>query len=146
MIMEQKNYHCSIAANITPEQAYSGIANVAGWWAKNFKGKALNLGDIFTVQFGETNVTFEIIEAIPGKKVVWKVTDCYLHWLNDKTEWNGTTIVWEITTANGMTKIDMTHVGLTPVVECYNDCKKGWDGHITGSLFKLVTEGFGKPE
>ncbi len=146
MIMEQKNYHCSIAANITPDQAYAGIANVAGWWAKSFKGKALNTGDTFTVQFGKTSVAFEIIEAMQGKKVVWKVTDCYLDWLHDKTEWMGTEIVWEITATDGVTKIDMTHVGLTPVVECYNDCRKGWDGHITGSLLKLVTEGVGKPE
>jgi hypothetical protein len=106
---------------MTPDEAYAKIANVGGWWAKRFKGKALNMNDTFTVEFGETKVAFEITEAMPGKKVVWKVTDCYLHWLNDKTEWKGTTIVWDITATNGTTKIDMTHVGLKPGIECYND-------------------------
>jgi len=143
--MEQKNYHCSIAANITADQAYANIANVGAWWAKSFNGKALATGDTFTVHFGETNVAFEIAEASPSKKVVWKVTDCYLHWLNDKKEWKDTNVVWEISTANNATKIDMTHEGLTPEVECYEDCRKGWDEHISDSLFKLVTGGVGNP-
>ena len=144
--MEQTNYHCGISAPISPDQAYANIANVAGWWTKSFQGKALATGDTFTVVFGKTNVAFEIIEANPGHKVVWKVTDCYLDWLTDKAEWKDTTIVWELTPENGGTKIDMTHVGLKPGIECYEDCKKGWDGYIAGSLFKLVTEGAGRPD
>jgi len=144
--MEQKNYHNSIQVNASAADAYAQIANVAGWWAKSFKGKASKTGDTFNVQFGDTRVDFEITEAIPGKKVVWKVTDCYLPWLNDKTEWNNTEVAWNIGTANGKTTIDMTHVGLQPGVECYEACKKGWDGHISDSLFRLVTEGVGKPQ
>ncbi len=65
--MEQKNYHSSITAAITPQEAFASIANVNAWWAKNFKGRATTLGDTFTVQFGDTKVDFEIVEAIPGK-------------------------------------------------------------------------------
>ncbi len=37
----------------------------------------------------------------------------------------------------------MTHVGLVPEAECYNDCKAGWDKHVGESLLKLLTEGKG---
>jgi len=144
--MEQKNYHSSIAVGITADQAYANIANVAGWWTKSFRGSAQKMGDTFTIQFGETKVAFEITEATPGKKIVWKVTDCYLHWLNNKTEWNGTGVVWELTPQNNSTRIDMTHVGLVPGIECYETCEKGWDQYVTGSLYKLVTEGKGQPD
>jgi hypothetical protein len=144
--MEQKNYHCSINAAVTPAEALAGIANVSGWWAKNFKGSATTIGDKFKVQFGETWVDFEIIEVVPEKRIVWKVTDCYLHWLNDKTEWTNTTIIWEISAIDKITQIDMTHVGLVPGIECYEDCNKGWTGHLTKSLPKLLTEGVGHPE
>jgi hypothetical protein len=144
--MEQQNYHCSIAANITPKQAYANIANVGAWWTKSFKGKALHVGDTFTVQFGETRVDFEITEAVADKKISWKVTDCNLHWLNDKKEWKDTEIVWEISSTNDHTKIDMTHVGLKPGIECYESCRKGWNQYVSDSLFKLVTSGVGKPD
>ena len=39
----------------------------------------------------------------------------------------------------------MTHVGLVPGIECYEDCEKGWDFYIKESLFKFLTEGKGLP-
>ena len=144
--MKQENYHCSFTADVTADQAHANIANVGGWWKRTFRGSALKAGDTFDLDFGETKVAFEITEAVPGKKSVWRVTDCYLHWLKDTKEWKGTEVVWDIASTNGTTKIDMTHIGITPEVECFEDCKKGWDGYIKGSLFKLVTEGVGKPD
>jgi len=144
--MEANNYHATITAKTTANKAFDNINRVKEWWAKNFSGSSQKLNDVFTVRFGETFVQFKLVEVVPGKKVVWLVTDCYLHWLHDKTEWNGTSVVFEINDLKGSTKIDMTHVGLVPGAECYADCKKGWDGHIKQSLYKLVTEGKGMPE
>ena len=144
--MEQNNYHSSITAPISPAEAFDNIARVDAWWAKSFKGKATEVGDTFRVQFGTTTVDFEISEAIPGKKVVWKVTDCYLPWLNDKAEWTGTNVDWEITPEGTATKIDMTHVGLFPGVECYEACNAGWNEHILGSLNNLINKGEGQPQ
>ncbi len=143
--MEQTNYHSSITTNVTPKEAFANIANVSGWWAKNFNGSAQQTGDTFNVRFGETTVDFKITEAVPGQKIVWHVTDCHLPWLKDKTEWNGTEIVWEIAPQGNATRIDMTHVGLVPEVECYETCEKGWNQHVTHSLAKLLSEGTGTP-
>lgn len=141
----QQDYHSSIAANISPEEALDKISRVNEWWALDFKGSARNAGDTFTVQFGETRVDFKIAEAIPGKKVSWLVTDCWLPWLNDKHEWTGTEVVFEISQENGATKIDVTHVGLTPEAECYDSCQKGWDHYIKVSLLKFLNGGTGGP-
>jgi len=144
--MERQNYHTSITAPVAAKDAYAGIADVSAWWAKNFEGSALKLGDKFTVRFGDTWVDFAITEAIPGKKSVWTVTDCHLPWLEDKKEWNGTYVVWDLEPHGSATQINMTHVGLTPEVPCYQDCKKGWTGHIQGSLLNLLSGGKGSPE
>jgi len=40
--MEQQNYQGSIAADITPEEAFEGIAQVNGWWAKILKAAPKN--------------------------------------------------------------------------------------------------------
>ncbi len=144
--MEQKNYHNSIAVAVSPATAFVGIANVGGWWAKSFQGRATTVGDKFTVQFGETKVDFEITESVPEKRIVWHVTDCFLPWLNNKTEWTGTNVAWDISSKEGIAHIDMTHVGLFPGVECYKACEDGWNGHITGSLQDLLTKGAGQPQ
>lgn len=152
--MKQRDFQFSITAPISAEEAMEHISDVQGWWAKQFEGSSSQLHDVFTVRFGGpkgTFVTFEITELIPGKKVVWYVTDCYLHWINDKHEWTGTSVVWELAAwelapdAEGTT-IHMTHQGLTPEVECFEDCKVGWTHHIKDSLLKYMTEQVGLPE
>lgn len=141
--LTEQSYHSSIAVNESAMEAYDKISRVNEWWATNFEGSAKNLGDVFTVRFGETYVTFKITEAILGKKVTWLVTDSYLPWQNDKTEWTDTKVVFEISRGNNATKIDMTHIGLTPEVECFENCQAGWNHYIQKSLFKFMEEGQG---
>lgn len=141
-----KDYTATISVKATPEEAFEKIARVDKWWAKNFAGKALNQGDTFRVDFGKTYVDFKITEAIPGIKIVWYVTDCNLHWINDKKEWKNTKVVWEIFPENKFTQIKMTHIGLVPAAECYKDCETGWNGHVKGSLVKFINENKGQPQ
>jgi hypothetical protein len=144
--MEKKNFHRTITVNASAEEAMKKISQVNLWWAKHFTGEAKQPNDKFTVRFGETFVDFQISELVPNKKVVWKITDCNLHWIKTKKEWNNTEVVFEISAENNKTKIDFTHVGLVPGVECYKDCEEGWNGHVTGSLVKFINEGKGMPE
>jgi len=134
--MKGQNYHNSITVDITAEEALANIARVSAWWANDFQGSAQELGDLFTIRFGETWVTFKIAEAVPNKRIVWEVTDCYLGWLKDKTEWKGTKILWEISTDKGSTRIDFTHIGLVPEIEMFQRCKVGWNFYIEKSLFQ----------
>jgi hypothetical protein len=48
---------------------------------------------------------------------------------------------------NGDTsQIDMTHIGLFPEIECYNDCNGGWNHYIKDSLAKFLTDHKGYPD
>ena len=144
--MNANNFHTRITVNAGAKEAMKKINQVDLWWAKNFTGRAEQLNDQFSVRFGETFVDFQISEFAPEKKVVWKVADCNLHWINNKKEWNGTNVVFELSKKENATQIDFTHIGLVPGVECYNDCELGWTGHITQSLVKFINEGKGMPE
>ena len=144
--MKKQDYSATIVAKTTAEEAFRQITRVSAWWTENLEGSSDTAGGVFTVHFGEAFVAFKNMEFLPGKKISWLVTDCYLHWLNDKHEWTGTTISFEITEENGDTRIDFTHIGLEPQVECYDMCVKGWDQYIKDSLYKLVTEGRGAPQ
>ncbi len=136
--MKNENYHSSVTANISPDEAFKGICKVSEWWG-HIEGKTEKLHDVFTYRPNDTWVTFKITECIPGKKIVWYATDCYLPWLKDKTEWRDTDVVFEIEEKGDATQINFTHVGLVPEVECYNGCVKGWDKYFKDSLLKLLT-------
>lgn len=140
------NFSTRIQVDADAKEAERRISEVSAWWVKNFEGKASGLRDNFTVHFGETFVTFEVVDLIPGDTIVWEVKDCYLPWQQDKTEWNGTRVVWELIPEDGGTKIIMTHIGLTPEQECYDNCRQGWTEHISDSLLNLINTGKGKPQ
>ena len=148
--MENKNYHRTITINASPEEAMKKISQIDLWWRKDFLGSAEQMHDKFTVPFGEPSyVDFVVSEIIPDKQVTWKVTDCYLPRFKDKKEWNYTEVAFQLSEENshpdGKTKIYFTPIGLTPEVECYEVCEKGWNGHIN-TLEKFINEGKGLPE
>jgi hypothetical protein len=144
--MKRQDYNATITVNTTAKEAFGKIAQVGDWWAKEFTGKAEKPNDTFTIRFGDTFVDFKITEVIPDTKIVWYVADSFLPWLSNKTEWNNTEVVFEISSTNNQTKIDFTHVGLVPEIECYERCEKGWTRFVTVSLAKFLNEGKGLPE
>src|SRR5262245_14671042 len=62
--------------------------------------------------------TQKITEFVPEKKVVWHILDSRINFVKDKTEWNGTDIVFEIAANNDKTELRFTHIGLVPAFEC----------------------------
>ena len=145
--MKKQDYATSILVKATANNAFKSINQVTAWWTENLEGSSEKLNDVFTLRWGgESFVTMKIVESVPDKKVVWDVTDCFLHWLTDKKEWKDTQIVFEISTEGDSTGIQFTHLGLVPQVECYDSCVKGWDQYIKDSLAKLINEGKGMPQ
>ena len=141
------DYQRSITVNVPAAVAHERVNRVSEWWTESFKGRSQAPGDTFTVRFGATFVDFRVAEVLPTKRAVWQVTDCHLHWLNDKKEWNGTRLGWEISSDGGeTTRLRMTHVGLVPGIECYGSCEIGWDFYVGESLLKLLTDGKGLPD
>lgn len=71
--------------------------------------------------------------------MVWLVTDSRLIAFEDKSEWTGTKIIFEITESNNKTYVRFTHIGLIPQIECYGGCSGAWERLIQESLFSLIT-------
>lgn len=143
--MKKKNDFSSIiSAKISADEAIKRISNVPGWWGVTFSGDSEKQGDQFVVKMsGDSFFDFTVEELIPGKRVVWLVTDCNMPWYADKKEWANTRLIFDLTGHNGVTDLAFTHEGLTPEVECYNDCAPGWTHWIKTSLFSYLTTGKG---
>jgi hypothetical protein len=143
--MKDQDYHTNITVDATAQQAFESINSVSQWWTENLEGSSQKLNEEFTVRFGETFVTVKIVELIPGRKIVWHVTDCNKPWLKDKKEWKDTKISFEISEKDSKTQINFTHLGLVPGIECFELCSNAWSQYIQQSLWKLVTTGKGQP-
>jgi hypothetical protein len=56
----------------------------------------------------------KIVESIPGTRVVWHILAGYLKFTEDKTEWTGTDVAFDISRKDDKTEIRFTHIGLVP--------------------------------
>ena len=76
----------------------------------------------------------------------WLVVDATISFLENKTEWKDSKIVFDISPKGDMTEVRFTHIGLAPAVECFDVCTDAWTGLIKGSLRGLIETGSGDPD
>ncbi len=141
-----QSFTTTILVDKTPKAVFDAINNVRGWWSEEIDGRTDKVGAEFKYHYKDVHLsTQKITELVPGKKVVWHVVDSRLDFVKDKTEWNGTDIVFGINKKGDKTELNFTHVGLVPSLECYDDCVDGWSFFINESLRKLIRTGKGQP-
>jgi uncharacterized protein YndB with AHSA1/START domain len=140
--MKNQNFTARISVDQSPEEVFKAITNVRGWWSGEIEGDTGRLGAEFTYRYKDVHRSKQkVTEFVPGKKVVWQVLDSELSFAKDKSEWNDTAIVFEISEKDGKTEVRFTHEGLVPTFECYGSCSNAWGMLINGNLRKLITTG-----
>ena len=145
--MRTNHFHTSITVDATPQEAFECINNVTGWWTENLEGDSHQLNDEFSVRFGDVHYSKQkLVEFVPGKRVVWLITDSRLNFVMDKEEWTNNRIVFEVVAEKNQTRVLFTQIGLVPEIECYDACSNAWSQYIRQSLFSLITKGKGQPE
>ena len=132
----------TIMVDKTAEQVFNAINTPEKWWSGEFTGSAQKLNDEFTYRYKDMHYSKQrVAELVPNKKVVWLVTDSQLNFIEDKSEWTGTKISFEITEKHGKTQVVFTHYGISPQVECYDACNGAWTDLVGKSLVKFITTG-----
>ena len=144
--MENQNFNTSITVDAAAQEVFDAITNVRGWWSEEIEGSTENLNDEFTYHYKDVHICkMKLIEVIPNEKVVWLVLDNYFKFTEDKSEWNGNKIIFEITEKDNTTQLQFTQLGLVPEYECFEICRDAWTNYIQNSLRSLITTGKGKP-
>ena len=141
------DYQKSITASKPVAEVYAAITqHISDWWSNDLTGTAADAGDRFTIAFGKTRKTFDIIEAIPNKQVKWKCIKAYIDVisLENKAEWEGTTLIWTLSTAGQGTTLTFLHEGLNESLECFSVCEAGWNQFLA-SLQAYLIRGMGNP-
>jgi Activator of Hsp90 ATPase homolog 1-like protein len=144
--MTPSHFSTSILVEKSPEQAFAAINDVRAWWSGEIEGKTNVVGSEFTYRYKTLHKsTQKLTELIPGKRVVWHVTESHLGFVDNVHEWTGTEIVFDIEKRGDQTEVRFTHVGLVPAFECYGDCSGAWTFYVNDSLRALIETGKGAP-
>ena len=144
--MSNASFTTSFVVDQSAAEAFAAINDVRGWWSERIDGPTDSLGAEFHYDNSpEHEATMRIVELVPGQSVVWKCIDNKFNFIEDMTEWIGTTLRFELASEAGGTRVRFTHEGLVPDYECYDVCTNAWGGYINGSLRSLITTGQGDP-
>lgn len=144
--MKEQNFTASFTVDKTPQQAFDAIKDISAWWSREIIGSTDKVGDEFDYRYKDVHrCKMRLVESAPGKKVVWLVLDNDFNFIQDKTEWKGTKISFDIARKGDKTEVHFTHVGLVPDYECYEVCTDAWSTYIKGSLRSLIATGKGQP-
>ena len=142
--MTSRDYTTTIQVNATPGKVFDAINDVRGWWAGEIEGETAKVGAEFTYRYENFHTSKQrVIELMPGKKIVWRVLESQLNFIEHKDEWNGTRIEFEISRVRDKTEIRFTHVGLVADHECYGACSNAWRFLIQTSLRAFIETGKG---
>ncbi|QEN86170.1 SRPBCC domain-containing protein [Labrys sp. KNU-23] len=144
--MTDRSYITSFMVDQTPAQAFAAIIDVRGWWSEEIEGGAGRVGEEFKYRFEDIHrCQIQVRELIPSRRIVWRVLDNYFSFTQDRSEWKGTDIIFEIARKGDQTEVTFTHLGLVPDYECYDACSEGWHTYVNGSLRDLIATGKGRP-
>jgi hypothetical protein len=140
--MKTESYTTSFTVDQSPNEVFHAINNVRAWWSGEIQGDTNKLGAEFTYRVQDVHrSTQKITEFIPGKKVVWHVTDGHLGFVKDKNEWKGTGIVFEIAEKGDKTEVRFRHVGLVRTSHPAFPCEPTRRVGNANSVMALVLSG-----
>lgn len=145
--MQNQNFNITFLLDQTPIEVFNAINNVRGWWSEELEGDSEKLNDEFIYRHGDFHYSkHKLTEVIPNEKIVWLTLQSKLSFVEKQNEWNGTKMIFEISKQGDKTKLDITHSGLVPGLQCYDGCSKGWTHYLKNSLLPLITIGQGNPD
>jgi hypothetical protein len=144
--MSDQSYTTTFSVDRTADEVLAAINNPRAWWSEEIEGHTDQVDDVFTFRVKDIHYSeIQVIELVPGEKVVWRVLDNYMNYIDDQSEWKDTEIRFDLFEKDGTTEVRFTHAGLVPAYECFEICSNAWGFYIGGSLRSLITTGEGKP-
>lgn len=144
--MSDNDYTNEFWVDQSPTRVLAVIGEVGAYWAPpgnlanaTIEGMAGRQGSEFIYRDrGFEYCKFRVTEIVPERRIVWEVLDARLNGVEDRDEWTGTHVIFDLIPEHNGTRLRFTHRGLTPSLECYRECSRGWNGVIADSLQALL--------
>lgn len=141
-LLPTPDYTTTFETSASAADCFAAVSDPGRWWDGEVIGSADALGAEFTYSHGGMHRSVHrVTEYVPNKRVAWLVTDSQLGFVNEDQPWTGTTIVFDLEEVEGQTRVTMTHLGLSPDKDCFDQCSFGWDHVIGRSLRQFIATG-----
>lgn len=138
------NFTTTLTFESSALDVFEAIVDVRRWWTGEIEGESEMLGDEFTYRYPGHHVSKQrVIELVPGRSVVWRVVGSDLNGYENASEWTGTEIRFAIASNGERSSVVFTHQGLSPEVECHDNCSSAWGFYLHQSLKNWITTGIG---
>ena len=139
--MSEQDYTATVRVEASKDEVFRALTTLEGlsaWWTPATGDPTT--GGVITFTFGPQGAAVMRVDlADRDAGVRWTTLECLVE------DWVGTSQQFDLTgLPGGGTEIRFRHVGLTPELECYGDCKNGWD-HFVDSLAVYAETGTGNP-
>ena len=121
-------------------EAVTVDTEIARWWTAVTRSE--RDGDqVQLFMGGDGPAVVVTVENTPGTgEVTWLVTDCPV-----MADWVGTKPSFSVQPGDdGTCTIEFRHVGLRPALDCFDQCRAGWN-HFMPSLHQFLETGEGRP-
>lgn len=135
--MKVAHYEYNFLTRKSAHAVFNLLLEVNKWWVgfyeETITGSSQKIGDQFSFHAGGgMHITKQkLVELIPNKKIVWLVTESNLSFLNNTDEWKDTKLIFDLQqNLEGETKVQFTHEGLVPQIECYDQCTSAWSQYL----------------
>ena len=121
-------------------EAVTDDTEIGRWWTAVTRSERHG-DEVQLFMGGDSPAVVVTIEHAPGTgEVTWLVTDCPV-----MADWVGTKPSFSVrSNAEGTGTISFRHVGLSPALECFDQCRAGWN-HFMPSLHQFLETGVGRP-
>jgi uncharacterized protein YndB with AHSA1/START domain len=141
-----RSYSTTFVVDQSPAEVFAAINRVSGWWSGDIEGDTAKVGAEFTYRVAGAHYSRQkVVESVPDKRIVWRVTESDLPHATPRNEWTGTTIAFDIGTSRDKTKVTFTHEGLIASFDCYDACSNAWGMLVQGNLKGLIVTGRDQP-
>lgn len=137
------DYTATIQTPATPDITKAAIFDqMHDWWTTSVE----KTSDGATLRFGKSHATFKFSER--DGTYIWSCTDANMiaEGLTDTSEWQGTSLVWQILPDGKGSRVTLSHIGLTPALDCHGVCTRGWQHFFETSLFAHLSGKTASPE
>jgi uncharacterized protein YndB with AHSA1/START domain len=137
------DYTYEMRVQASPSQIIDAVTDdtvISRWWTAVSRSERHG-NEVRLFMGGDAPAVVVTVEHAPGtSEVTWTVTDCAV-----MADWVGTQPSFAVQPgADGTSSVEFHHVGLSPALPCFDQCRAGWN-HVMPSLHQFLETGEGRP-
>ncbi len=135
------DYTYEMRVYASPQEIIAAVTDgdlICQWWTAASRSERHG-ADVQLFRGDTPFICFTLDEAPDARQITWTVTTCVMD------DWVDTLPSFSVRQNNdGTSTVEFRHVGLRPTLECFDQCRAGWN-HFMPSLHQFLETGEGRP-